>query len=109
LGATLRVDKTDVAVVVRPVLSEGTQLPTRLKVDVTDWIHISGPVDAVLHFASPASPADYLQLPIQTLKVGTLGTHNVLGLARAKVKIGMANLAYNFTRLDWMTRRTMTA
>src|SRR5690606_14316498 len=43
-----------------------------------------GPVDAVLHFASPASPRDYLELPIQTLKVGSLGTHNTLGLARAK-------------------------
>lgn len=55
-----------------------------LKVDVTDWIHISGPVDAVLHFASPASPADYLQLPIQTLNVGSVGTGHAVGLAQEK-------------------------
>ena len=52
--------------------------------DVTQSIYIDGPVDAVLHFASPASPIDYLHLPIQTLKVGALGTHNMLGLAKAK-------------------------
>lgn len=52
--------------------------------DVTDYIYINGTVDAVLHFASPASPIDYLKLPIQTLKVGALGTHNALGLALAK-------------------------
>jgi dTDP-glucose 4,6-dehydratase len=52
--------------------------------DVTNFIHIEGKVDAVLHFASPASPADYLELPIQTLKVGALGTHKTLGLAKAK-------------------------
>jgi dTDP-glucose 4,6-dehydratase len=52
--------------------------------DVTRYIEVPGPVDAVLHFASPASPPDYLKLPIQTLKVGALGTHNALGLALAK-------------------------
>jgi dTDP-glucose 4,6-dehydratase len=52
--------------------------------NVSDGIRIDGRVDAVLHFASPASPIDYLQLPIQTLKVGALGTHNALGLAKAK-------------------------
>ena len=52
--------------------------------DVSNHILVPGPVDAVLHFASPASPVDYLELPIQTLKVGSLGTHNSLGLARAK-------------------------
>jgi len=52
--------------------------------DVTKTIHVERPVDAVMHFASPASPADYLRLPIQTLKVGALGTHNALGLAKAK-------------------------
>jgi dTDP-glucose 4,6-dehydratase len=52
--------------------------------DVTRFIQVDGPVDMVLHFASPASPADYQQLPIQTLKVGSLGTHNALGLAKAK-------------------------
>jgi dTDP-glucose 4,6-dehydratase len=52
--------------------------------DVTRFIDVSGPVDAVLHFASPASPPDYLKLPIQTMKVGSLGTQNCLGLALAK-------------------------
>ncbi len=52
--------------------------------DVTNYIFVDGPVDAVLHFASPASPIDYLEYPIQTLKVGALGTHKALGLARAK-------------------------
>ena len=52
--------------------------------DVTNYIYIDGPVDYVLHWASPASPIDYLELPIPTLKVGALGTHNALGLAKAK-------------------------
>jgi len=52
--------------------------------DASRYIEVQGPVDAVLHFASPASPPDYLKLPIQTLKVGALGTHNTLGLALAK-------------------------
>jgi dTDP-glucose 4,6-dehydratase len=52
--------------------------------DVTDYLHVGGDVDYVLHFASPASPADYLRMPIQTMKVGGLGTHKALGLARAK-------------------------
>jgi len=52
--------------------------------DVTRYIEVQGPVEAVLHFASPASPPDYLKFPIQTLKVGALGTHNTLGLAMAK-------------------------
>ena len=52
--------------------------------DVTKYIEVPGPVDYVLHFASPASPVDYLKFPIQTLKVGSLGTHNTLGLALAK-------------------------
>lgn len=52
--------------------------------DVSNFVDVSGPVDAVLHFASPASPADYLRMPIQTLKVGSLGTHNGLGLALSK-------------------------
>ena len=55
-----------------------------LKRDITEYIHISGSLDYVLHFASPASPIDYLKLPIQTLKVGALGTHKALGLAKAK-------------------------
>ncbi len=52
--------------------------------DVSKYIHVSGPIDYILHFASPASPIDYLKIPIQTLKVGSLGTHNCLGLAKAK-------------------------
>ena len=52
--------------------------------DVTQYIDVDGAVDCVLHWASPASPIDYLMLPIQTLKVGSLGTHNALGLAKAK-------------------------
>jgi dTDP-glucose 4,6-dehydratase len=55
-----------------------------LRHDVSKPFEIDGPVDVVLHFASPASPIDYLELPIQTLKVGSLGTHNALGLAKAK-------------------------
>ncbi len=52
--------------------------------DVTNYIYVDGPLDGILHFASPASPIDYLELPIQTLKVGALGTHKALGLAKAK-------------------------
>ena len=52
--------------------------------DVTEYMFVEGPVHAVLHFASPASPVDYLEMPIQTLKVGSLGTHKALGLAKAK-------------------------
>lgn len=55
-----------------------------IKHDVTNYIHVSGNVDYILHFASPASPIDYLELPIQTLKVGSLGTHKALGLAKEK-------------------------
>jgi dTDP-glucose 4,6-dehydratase len=55
-----------------------------LKADITDYVHVPGPVDLVLHFASPASPIDYLQLPIETLKVGSIGTLHALGLAKAK-------------------------
>jgi len=55
-----------------------------IKHNVTQYISLDGPVDYVFHFASPASPIDYLELPIQTLKVGSLGTHNALGLAKAK-------------------------
>ena len=55
-----------------------------IKHDVTNYIYIDGPVDYVLHWASPASPIDYLELPIPTLKVGALGTHKALGLAKAK-------------------------
>jgi dTDP-glucose 4,6-dehydratase len=55
-----------------------------VKHDVTNYIAVEGPIDWIFHFASPASPIDYLRVPIQTLKVGSLGTHNSLGLAKAK-------------------------
>jgi len=55
-----------------------------VKHDVTNYVHVKGPVDCVMHFASPASPIDYMQMPIQTLKVGSLGTHKTLGLAKEK-------------------------
>lgn len=55
-----------------------------IRQDVSNYIYVSGPLDAVLHFASPASPNDYLEHPIPTLKVGSLGTHNTLGLAKDK-------------------------
>jgi dTDP-glucose 4,6-dehydratase len=62
----------------------GQERFTFVKHDVTDFIHVPNPVDAVLHFASPASPADFERLPIQILKVGALGTHKALGLAKEK-------------------------
>ena len=52
--------------------------------DITKFVHVPGKVDYILQFASPASPIDYLKIPIQTLKVGSLGTHNLLGLAKEK-------------------------
>ena len=55
-----------------------------IKADITDYLHVSGPVDQILHFASPASPIDYLLLPIETLKVGSIGTLHALGLAKEK-------------------------
>ncbi len=55
-----------------------------IKQDVTEYLFLPGPIDFIFHFASPASPIDYLELPIQTLKVGSLGTHKALGLAKAK-------------------------
>ena len=63
---------------------EGRPDFTFVEHDVSKFIEIEGPLDGVLHFASPASPIDYLELPIQTLKVGSLGTHNALGVAKAK-------------------------
>lgn len=62
----------------------GTQHFTFQHHNVSNFVHVPGRVDAVLHFASPASPRDYLEMPIQTLKVGSLGTHNMLGLAKDK-------------------------
>ncbi len=63
---------------------EGRDDFTLVEHDVSKFINIEGPLDGVLHFASPASPIDYLELPIQTLKVGSLGTHNALGVAKEK-------------------------
>jgi len=57
---------------------------TYIQQDVTNYVYVKGTLDAILHFASPASPVDYLELPIQTLKVGSLGTHKALGLAKEK-------------------------
>jgi dTDP-glucose 4,6-dehydratase len=57
---------------------------TLLRHNISEYTYVAGPLDGVLHFASPASPIDYLELPIQTLKVGSLGTHNALGIAKAK-------------------------
>ena len=57
--------------------------------DVSKFVHVPGTLDYILHFASPASPIDYLKMPIQTLKVGSLGTHNLLGLARGKKSEGV--------------------
>lgn len=68
-----------------------------IKHDVTNFIHVPGKVDYILHFASPASPIDYLELPIQTLKVSSLGTHNMLGLAlekKARVIIASTSEVY---------------
>ncbi|MGH7671194.1 MAG: UDP-glucuronic acid decarboxylase family protein [Gemmatimonadaceae bacterium] len=62
----------------------GHQRFSIIRHDVSTFVYVPGDVDGVLHFASPASPVDYLELPIQTLKVGSLGTHNALGLAKAK-------------------------
>ncbi len=63
---------------------EASESFTLVHHDMSKFISLDGPLDAVFHFASPASPIDYLQMPIQTLKVGSLGTHNALGLAREK-------------------------
>lgn len=65
--------------------------------DVTKFVHVTGPLDYILHFASPASPVDYLKMPIQTLKVGSLGTHNLLGLAKdrkARILIASTSEVY---------------
>src|SRR5665213_1635812 len=65
--------------------------------DVSKFIHVSGKLDYILHFASPASPIDYLKIPIQTLKVGSLGTHNCLGLAlskKAKILVASTSEVY---------------
>jgi dTDP-glucose 4,6-dehydratase len=67
--------------------------------DVSKFVFVPGELDYILHFASPASPIDYLKIPIQTLKVSSLGTHNVLGLAR--VKKSRVLVAQRFTATRW--------
>ena len=62
----------------------GNERFTFVRHNISEYTYVAGPLDGVLHFASPASPIDYLELPIQTLKVGSLGTHNALGIAKAK-------------------------
>ncbi len=74
-----------------------------VKHDVTEYIFIDGEVDFVLHFASPASPIDYLKLPIQTLKVGSLGTHKALGLAKAKTRASCLPRRRKSTATRWYT------
>jgi dTDP-glucose 4,6-dehydratase len=64
-----------------------------LHYDVTNYLHVDGELDAILHFASPASPADFERLPIQILKVGSLGTHKALGLAKAKQRAASCSRA----------------
>ena len=73
--------------------------------DVTEFIFLDGEVDYVWHFASPASPVDYLELPIQTLKVGSLGTHKALGLARTKGRGSCWHRLRRFTAILWCIRR----
>ena len=79
-----------------------------IQYDVTNYIYADGKIDAILHFASPASPIDYLELPIQTLKVGSLGTHKALGLAKRKAQ-GFSLLQHQrFTAIPLYTRRRKT-
>jgi len=73
-----------------------------VRCDITDFVHVPGPVDLVLHFASPASPLDYLKMPIETLKVGSLGTLHTLGLAQEK------GARYVLAATRWSTRSTRT-
>ena len=82
---------------------------TFIQQDVTNYIYVKGPLDAILHFASPASPVDYLELPIQTLKVGSLGTHKALGLAKEKgARFLLASHLRGATATRSSIRRTRT-
>ena len=76
-----------------------------MKHDVTNFIHVDGPIDVVLHWASPASPIDYLELPIPTLKVGALGTHKALGLAKARGRGSSSRRPRRCTAIRSSTRR----
>lgn len=77
--------------------------------DVTKFVHVPGKLDYILHFASPASPIDYLKMPIQTLKVGSLGTHNLLGLAKEKKKKKTRDFSspqhQKYMVIHWFTRK----
>ena len=79
----------------------GKERFTFMNHDVTKFVHVSGHLDYILHFASPASPIDYLKIPIQTLKVGAHGTHNLLGLAKAK---GARILVASNRSISWKCR-----
>ena len=78
---------------------------TLVEHDVSNYVDIAGAVDAVLHFASPASPIDYSKMPIQTLKVGSLGTHNTLGLARRKGRRSCWRRLQRSMATRWSTRK----
>lgn len=73
--------------------------------DVSKFVHVPGNLDYILHFASPASPVDYLKMPIQTLKVGSLGTHNLLGLALAKKARILVASTSECTATHWFIRK----
>ena len=73
--------------------------------DVTKHVEYKGDLDYILHFASPASPIDYLKIPIQTLKVGSLGTHNLLGLAKAKGAVILVASTVKFMVIHWFIHK----
>src|SRR5882724_10625943 len=73
--------------------------------NVSRYIEVPEPLDYILHFASPASPVDYLELPIPTLKVGALGTHNTLGLAKARARFTCWRRLPKFMAIRWCGRR----
>jgi dTDP-glucose 4,6-dehydratase len=75
---------------------------------VTNYVYVEGPLDAILHFASPASPVDYLEKPIQTLKVGSLGTHKALGSRRRRTRASCLASTSSATAIRSSTRRTRT-
>lgn len=79
-----------------------------MRYDVTEYLYVGGPVDAVLHFASPASPVDYLELPIETLKVGSIGTIHALGLARRRAHGSCSPPPRRSTAIRWSIRRART-
>jgi dTDP-glucose 4,6-dehydratase len=81
-----------------------------IRCDITDFVHVPGPVDVVLHFASPASPLDYLKMPIEALKVGSLGTLHTLGLAQEKgARYVLASTSTRSARAGCTTRPSGSA